>query len=284
MAEKVSRLICLKDKPFIEIYRLEEINDPIFTDYQQYDFYQLLYFTEVGGNLSYFLDFNEYTLENDAIILVFPGQIDRLSVEDKKGYLFAIDREVFFEISQRLNSDYLNGYLLNMFLKPDTIVRTRLKKIQDLILDEYTRENRLSIMKIYMESYLFHIASLVETIQKTTTDISDNYVIPKLMKLINHYFINERNTTFYAQQLGLTNKRLNLLSLKSTGKTIKQHLRERLILETKKEIYLGKKNLKEITFNLGFSDPSYFTRFFKQYTGITPTEFIEGQKVQVKGR
>ena len=104
------------------------------------------------------------------------------------------------------------------------------------------------------------------------------------MRLINDHFINERNTSFYAQQLGLTNKKLNLISLKHTGKTIKQLLLERLVLETKKEIYLGKKNLKEITFNLGFNAPSYFTRFFKKYTGITPTEFIERQKVQVKGQ
>ena len=178
MTEKANRLKSLKDKPFLEIYRLEEINDPIFTDYQQYDFYQLLYFTKVGGNLSYFLDFKEYTLENETIILVFPGQIDRLNIKEKKGFLFAIDHEVFFEISKWLNSEYLNGYLFNMFLKPDMKTCLRLRKILDLLFDEYTNENRLTLMKIYMESYLFQIASIAETNQNNMTDnISDNYII-----------------------------------------------------------------------------------------------------------
>lgn len=282
--EKNNQLIRLKNKPFIEIYQLEEINNPIFADYQQYDFYQLLYFTEVGGNLSYYLDFNEYILENDTIILVFPGQIDRLDVENKKGFLFAIDNEVFFDLTQRLNSDYLNGYILNTFLKPDEKTHIQLHKIIDLLQEEYAEKNRLTLMKIYMESFFFHVASLVATTNYSNSDISDNYIIPRLMRLIDKYFIREHTASFYAQRLDLTCKKLNQLSLKSTGKTIKQLLRERLILEIKKEIYLGEKSLKEITFNLGFSDPSYFTRFFKRNIGMTPTEFIERQKVQVNGR
>lgn len=282
--DKSNHLIRLKEKPFIEIYRLEEINDPIFDNFQRYDFYQLLYFTEVDGDLSYFLDFNEYILENDVIILVFPGQLDRLDPQKKKGFLFAIDNEVFFDINQWLRSDYLNGFLLNTFLKTNAETRLLLHKILDLLLEEYAGQNRITLMKSYMESFLFHIDSLVETNQYNNTDNSDNYIISQLMRLINQHFISERSTSFYAQQLALSNKKINLISLKGSGKTVKQHLNERLILEIKKDMCLGKKNLKEITFNLGFSDPSYFSRFFKHYTGMTPSEFIDGQKVQENGR
>ncbi len=47
----------------------------------------------------------------------------------------------------------------------------------------------------------------------------------------------------------------------------------RLILEAKREIAYGKKSLKQISFELGFSDQAYFSRFFKVQTGIMPLEF-----------
>lgn len=71
----------------------------------------------------------------------------------------------------------------------------------------------------------------------------------------------------------MTNKKINEICIKGTGKTIKQHLQERLILEIKKEIRLRRKSLKEIAFDLGFNEPAYFTRFFKQHTTLTPKEF-----------
>ena len=97
------------------------------------------------------------------------------------------------------------------------------------------------------------------------------------MRLIDDNYISHRETDFYSEKFGVTNKKLNLACLKGTGKTIKQHLQERLILEIKREISLGEKNLKEISFSLGFSEPAYFTRFFKKHTSLTPREFRDIQ-------
>nr|WP_255489373.1 helix-turn-helix transcriptional regulator [Dysgonomonas sp. 216] len=85
--------------------------------------------------------------------------------------------------------------------------------------------------------------------------------------------------------MGVSCKKVNELCKRGTGRTVKQHLQDRLILEIKKEIRLGDKNLKEIAFNLGFNEPAYFTRFFKQHTAVTPTDFRDNDPfVQVKGR
>jgi methylphosphotriester-DNA--protein-cysteine methyltransferase len=101
--------------------------------------------------------------------------------------------------------------------------------------------------------------------------------VAELMKLIDKNFINEKETDFYANLLGVTNRKINELCKKGTGKTVKQHLQEKLILEIKKEIRLRRKSLKEIAFDLGFNEPAYFTRFFKQHTNLTPTEFRDNK-------
>lgn len=253
----------------IKVYRLEHIDDSLFNNYQRYDFFQLLWFTHVKGDPHYFLDFKEYELKDNQFVLVFPGQIDRLDTEGKEGFLFAIQNDSFFRMSQRINSDYLNGYLSNIFLTPNLQTTTILNQLIDLIFLEYENRNRQQLMESYMEAFLFHVASLTENRERNSND----FLISRLMRLIDIHFITHHDTEFYASELGLSLKRINEECKKGTGKTIKQHIQERLILEIKKEIHLNKKSLKEISFDLGFSEPAYFSRFFKQHTTISPKEY-----------
>ena len=254
----------------IGIFRLEEDNEALFGDYQRYDFYQLVWFQEVGNDPTYFIDFNEYTLEDGQIVLVFPGQIDRPDTEGKKGFLFTIRNDVFFNINQRINSDFLNGYFSNVFVVPDKETKDILDKLMLLILPEYSSQKREMLLEAYMQVFLYYVSSLFEN---SNIGQRNDTVVAEIMKLIDRNFINEKETDFYAEKLGLSNRRINELCKQGTGKTVKQHLQERLILEIKKEIRLREKSLKEIAFDLGFNEPAYFTRFFKQHTSLTPTEF-----------
>ena len=142
-----------------------------------------------------------------------------------------------------------------------------------LITKESNTKNRVKLMKSYMEVFLFHLSSLFDN-DELSENISDRTIV-ELLRLADSHFITERDTDFYATRLGLSNKRVNEIFVKGTGKTIKQYLHERLVLEMKKEIRLGTRSLKEIAFDLGFSEPAYFTRFFKLQTGMTPSEFKE---------
>lgn len=270
---KIIFLNKLDENPFIEIFRLEEIgDDTIFENYQRYDFYQVLWFKKVKGDSSYFLDFEEYTLEDNQIILIFPGQIDKLDTHGKEGFLYAIHNDIFFRISQFLHSGFLNGYTSTAILKPDKNTRKLLDNLNELILNEYYSQKRLPLLESYLQAFLFHISTLGDNTESNAVERKEP-LIGELMKLIDTRFIYQRETEFYADSFGMSCKTINEICKKATGKTVKQHLQERLVLEIKKEIRIGKKSLKEIAFDLGFSEPAYFTRFFKQQTTLTPTQF-----------
>jgi len=265
----------LPDDRKIVIFELEKLEeDPLFDNYQRYDFYQLLWFTKVEGNPVYFLDFKEYILKDNQFVLVFPGQIDMLEPKGKKGFLFAIHNDSLFQMNQRINSDYLNGYLSNIFLTPDTQTTSILEQLINLILIEYNEKNRPILMESYMEAFLLHISYLTENRARNSND----FMVARLMRLIDLHFITHHDTEFYAQEMGMTHKRINEECKKGTGKTIKQHIQDRLILEIKKEIRLNQKSLKEISFDMGFSEPAYFSRFFKQHTAISPKDFRDMQE------
>ena len=58
-------------------------------------------------------------------------------------------------------------------------------------------------------------------------------------------------------------------------KNLTDHLRGRLILESKRLLAHSDLNVSEIAYQLGFEDPSYFTRLFRQVEGLSPREFRE---------
>lgn len=86
-------------------------------------------------------------------------------------------------------------------------------------------------------------------------------------------YLSEHETSFYAAKVSLGNKRLNALAKQELGITVKQLIQERLVLEAKRRISYGSETSKSIAFGLGFKDISYFSRLFKQHTGMTPEEF-----------
>lgn len=76
----------------------------------------------------------------------------------------------------------------------------------------------------------------------------------------------------YAKMLMVTQNHLNDTIRAVSGKTPGTLIRERIIREASQLLIHTKLSIAEICFLLNFEDPSYFTRFFKRYTGITPKQ------------
>jgi AraC family transcriptional regulator, transcriptional activator of pobA len=78
-----------------------------------------------------------------------------------------------------------------------------------------------------------------------------------------------------ARFLGVSRSWLNQLVRQETAKNLTEHLRGRLILESKRLLAHSDLNISEIAYQLGFEDASYFTRLFRQVEKSSPREFRE---------
>lgn len=77
----------------------------------------------------------------------------------------------------------------------------------------------------------------------------------------------------YAGLLHISAGHLGEVVKAQSGKPAIKHLHERLVLEARRLLFYTQHPLKEIAFELGFSDASYFNRFFKRETGSTPAQY-----------
>ena len=98
-----------------------------------------------------------------------------------------------------------------------------------------------------------------------------------LRSLVEDHFRNERQIGFYAQHLRMTTDRLNDLVKRATGVTAGHLIRQRVLTEAKRELVFTNRAIAEIAYDLSFSDPSHFARFFRKQTGKTPQDFRQGR-------
>ncbi|NVO16355.1 MAG: helix-turn-helix domain-containing protein [Rhodoplanes sp.] len=100
-------------------------------------------------------------------------------------------------------------------------------------------------------------------------------VVEALRRLVEEHFRVERQLAFYADKLTMTADRLNDHIKRATGVTAGHLIRQRIITEAKRQLVFTSQPIHEIGYDLTFSDPSHFTRFFRKQTGMTPQAFRE---------
>jgi AraC-like DNA-binding protein len=101
----------------------------------------------------------------------------------------------------------------------------------------------------------------------------DPEILKNLRSAIEEHFRSKHSPADYAELLNITPSALNRLCKTHFNKTLSNLIAERLITESKRELYLTAKPVKLIAYELGFSDEFYFSRYFKNNVGISPQFF-----------
>ncbi len=102
-------------------------------------------------------------------------------------------------------------------------------------------------------------------------------------QLVDQHFSQEHSVAFYAGQLCITPGHLNDLVRKESGTTAKQFIINRLTTEAKRLLLYSELPVSEIAWKLGYTDPSYFVRLFRNETGSSPLTFRYQKKYTSPG-
>ena len=93
--------------------------------------------------------------------------------------------------------------------------------------------------------------------------------------LLETNYTKLKSVNDYAKIICISEKRLGQATSKALGKTPKEIINDRILLEAKRLLVHTNLSIKEIGQDLGFEDPAYFVRYFKKNTETTPVEFRE---------
>lgn len=92
-------------------------------------------------------------------------------------------------------------------------------------------------------------------------------------RLIEQHYAAGWTVALYARELGITTAHLNGICRRTLGQSALHLVHQRLLLEAKRLLVYTAQTVAQVGDRLGFSDPGYFSRFFKRQTGQSPRDF-----------
>jgi AraC family transcriptional regulator, transcriptional activator of pobA len=133
---------------------------------------------------------------------------------------------------------------------------------QDEVIVSYLKVLLISATRLKVEQQAISVG--------TEIDGKQLVVLQDLKNAIEENFKLKHSAGEYALLLNLSSNALARITKTYFNKTISDLIAERIIIEAKRELYLTKKTIKEIAYELGYEDEYYFSRFFKANAEVSP--------------
>ena len=235
----------------------------------RFTLFHIVWFTGESSS-QYVIDFEQHPIAADRLYCLGPWQVHRVSGEPAEGIRIIFSGDIYGDV---VNDDvrWLFNPLVNDGVRLKADIAEPLRMLLRLMVRESSGAGETDMLKAYLKAFLLHLVR-----SGSGERISFGVDAARLMilfSLVDTYYRKERKVSFYASRIGLSPKRLNEILKMATGLTLTALLHYRLIIEARRQISYGKRNFKEIAFDLGFSEQAYFSRFFKKKTGQTPEAF-----------
>lgn len=206
-----------------------------------------------------------------SLVLVSIDNVSSLQFvsDDLKGYFVLIDNKTMSLLfNQR---ELLDFFMIDPILKLQDSDCDWVHGLCKLLFQELSSNfaNR-QIGNCLVQALLNKIVQLSKTMRILSRT---QQIAIQFRQLVFRNFDKEKNISFYADSLAISGNYLNRCVKSVFKKSCKEILVEVAILNSQILLINNTKPISEICFELNFEDPSYFTRIFKSYTGMTPTEY-----------
>jgi AraC-like DNA-binding protein len=265
-------------------FKLLVFDDGSYFDHiQRNNYYSLIWVTQGSGKVK--ADFAEYVFEENSLFAFSPYQPFMFHANKIEGTALYFHPD-FFCIHKHQKEVACNGVLFNNIYKPPyTLINpgaaASLKMLIEQIKEEMknTALAQYEILISYLKIFLITCSRLKTEQQpeaiELVSDFKEPFVLQNLKDAIEKDFKRKHSASEYADTLNISAKALAKITKNYFNKTITELISERIIIEAKRELYLTKKTVKEIAYELGYEDEHYFSRFFKTNAEISPQIYRE---------
>lgn len=236
------------------------------------------------GTGAFNISLREFELSPGMMVIALPSQIieQRRFSPDFKGIFFAVSKNIL-ETLPKIGSvlslflylkDYpclnLESHEQEVVKEYHTFIRKRLKNKEGV----YYKEVVMGLM----QGFFFELYNILSTHVPANTVTLKNksrkeYIFERFYEFLAEFYQSERSVKYYADQLCLTPKHLSGVVKEVSGKTVGEWIDELVILEAKALLNSSCMNIQEIADRLNFANQSFFGKYFKHYTGMSPKEY-----------
>lgn len=233
------------------------------------------------GEISAIIDVAPRRMGPSSIMVLRPGHIIshcKASV-DFEGFFIVVQEEKLNEILPSLH--YVIPYSLHYNTNPIIEITAEELETQSLIYEMLQRQIRTTgrlfnnmVLNSLCEVLFYNTLGIYASrINNAKHHSRREKLLSQFIDLIEANFKTERAVNFYAEKLFVTPKHLSAVLKEVSGKTAGEWIDHRVILEAKLLLRTTGMNIQEISLALNFSNQSFFGKYFKHLTGLSPRDY-----------
>ncbi len=249
-------------------------------DHDPYAFHRLEFFAiliNLEARLIHKVDFQQFELRQGDALIIASGQIHAFDPHSTyQGFLVVFTEAFMNRYLAKETLSHINQ-LYNFHRQTDPIqapeLHTSFLEDLDLALQKENETSRACLIGAALTRYL---VLLKERENDSLTEMppqEDLLLFENFRQLLQENHPQTRNAADYADQLFVSYRRLNQVCKRVVKQTAKQFIDFYLLLEAKRLIVSTGLSFKEISFQLGFNEPTNFIKYFKKRTQRTPANF-----------
>jgi AraC-like DNA-binding protein len=251
-------------------------------DPHRHNFYSVIWsFSATGKHI---IDFHEYAIVPRSIFFVSPWQVHQVITDPgPKGLVILFTPE--FLQKNSIREDFISN--LRLFRDSDETpplplnetASSKLLGYADAMNNAFESSDEMKYETIgaYLKLFLIECNGLCSLFPDSNTQSIEvgRTLVQRFKTLVEQHFPEWHQVQDYAKELNVSPGYLNEVISSSIHKPAKEYIQNRLILEARRLSLFTSKSVKEIGYELGFNDPSHFSKFFRTFTGNSLQEFRE---------
>lgn len=240
----------------------------------------------MGGTLEATINLSDYTIRENDFITLSPGSIIQINkIEGKLKLYFMVFSSKFIEGISKTKSiiDLIyitkNHPILSLPKEFACIYEEFFTLMMKVYYKEHSPYNP-EILKCMLLSILYRLSDMYhERPIRSETALSRSEEICKTFShLVIQHYTTERSIAYYAKQMNITPTHLSNTVKHVTGKTVMDIISEVVIVDAKARLKSTNIPIHEISDSLNFPNVSFFGKYFKRLTGMSPQQYRNSDK------
>ena len=241
---------------------MDTVNIDLFRYPTRLDAFAILFCSE--GSISFTSGLRRHTLDAKMLFVLLPGLILQVeSIRPESSVYTAICEEEFIRLCEAEWAGITGSFAE---IRSESLPRPG---------DVYSPEILRSMIRTLAYKVCRIIGRHIESQPAPETSArsrNDEYFNQFMSELTKHY-MQERSVGFYAGQLHLTPKYLTTIIRKTSGRTAAEWIDDYVVLEAKNLLKYSTMSIQEIAYCLNFPNQSFFGKYFRSHTGMTPSAY-----------
>lgn len=226
------------------------------------------------------IDDNKYPVSGYSLIALMKNQtllFDKFST--KNGFILLFDeKELIIENSELYSSLKLSLFECALKPAPTRINENDFNVFIEIfkLLNKNLNNDFIYLKNDINDNLLLILLQKVLKLKNESgidTDERNRILLKEFNNKLSKSLMNSRSVKYYADSLAVTPKKLNSITKTYFDLTAKEFIEEKIINESKQLLINGSGTIKEISYTMGFTEPTNFNKFFKKHTSKTPQQF-----------